>query len=485
MDESTKRILGYFDDLCRIPRPSKHERRVSEWVQEWARKEGFEVNADQAYNVLIRVPGRGHNAGAKPLVLQGHLDIVCESTADKPHDCLKDPIETTIEQDWLTADRTTLGADNGIGVSIAMALAVEDAISHPPLELLFTTDEETGLNGAKNLGADFVRGRRMVNLDSEDEGTFTVGCAGGQDTTILLPCERSQPSVRGRYYRLIVEGLKGGHSGADIHLPRGNSIKILARGLERLSDSEAIRLVEIHGGNAHNAIPRRAHALIFAAGSDASELQKTIEALNRDLKAELTDDEREASVALSTSDPSTAESPGTAPITEVDSRSVVDLLLALPHGVDRMSSHIEGLVETSNNLATIRTKEASVELLTSQRSSTSSRLEALTSRIAACARLAGGTAESDQGYPAWEPDMGSALLTTARSTYRDVFNRDPKVNVIHAGLECGVIGSTYPGMDMLSLGPTIRGAHTPEERLDIRSVERVWRFLTRLVARIE
>lgn len=467
-------VLDCFRSIAAIPRPSKHEARIANWITAWATDHELDIDRDEANNIVIRVPGRGVAAAGPPVVLQGHLDMVCESTPDKQHDCENDPISVQAEDGWLTADRTTLGADNGIAIAIAMVIATGAKLSHPPLELLFTADEETGLNGAKRLSPGVLSGRRMINMDSEEEGTFTVGCAGGKDTTITLPVHRTATPEGGAFYEIQVSGLSGGHSGIDIQRPIGNANEILGRALRTLARQTQMRLVDIRGGSAHNAIPRDARAIFWAAEPTVSAVETRLTLLTQQIRSELLDSELRMTVTR-------AGEPSSEPVTADDSVTAVDLLIALPHGVDRMSAQIGGLVESSSNLATVRTSSESITVLTSQRSSVSSRLEAISTRIGAVAALAGARAEHTEGYPAWEPRLDSPLLDQAKRTYAELFGREPHVDVIHAGLECGVIGSIYPDMDMISLGPTIAGAHSPDERLDLESLQRVWDFLVRLL----
>lgn len=472
MKSSVERVLSIFRSLSEIPRPSKHEKRAADWVEAWATRNGYPVHRDDVHNLVISLPGRGPAANGETVVLQGHLDMVCEATPDKNHDCENDPIATRIEDGWLTADGTTLGADNGIAVATCLALAADESLTHPPLELLFTTDEETGLNGAKKLSPEAVSARRLINIDSETEGTFVVGCAGGRDTTITIPVDRAPSSSSGAFYQLTVTGLAGGHSGVDIKRPLGNANKILARALSAIPGTT--RIVEAHGGSAHNAIPRDAAAIFWSSTAVTHTLQRAVDELSERLQQEV--DAKNLSLSIEPRHDASAE-----PLTEAATRRVLDVLSALPHGVDRMSPSIEGLVETSSNLATVRTSGTAVTILMSQRSSTASRLEAITDQIGAIGRLAGASVSSTQGYPPWEPDLDSPLLRHAKSVYIDLYGREPTVDVIHAGLECGVIGAIYPGMDMLSVGPTIRGAHSPDERLDLNSLERLWEFLTKLL----
>lgn len=477
MTAETERILRLFEELDAIPRRSKEESRVRDWLAAWADSHEFTHRGDDAGNLVVQVPGTAGREHAPVIVLQQHMDMVCEKTPEKEHDFTKDPITVIRDGDWLRADRTTLGADNGMAVAMAMAVAESTELPHPPLELLFTVDEETGLTGATKLDPSLLSGRILLNLDSEDEGVFTVGCAGGRHMILDLPVSyQAMPEGHGAHV-LTVSGLAGGHSGVDIHLNRANANSILGRALRELAGRTPLRLAAVGGGSAHNAIPRDAAAtVVLPLGAEATAAQQ-LTTLQEELRQELK--RRDPGIELSW------EPAGSAPaqIMSADSsQRLVDLLVALPHGVWKYSDDIAGFVETSCNLATVRVEEQGVRLLLSQRSSVPSQLEGQTARIDAIAALAGVSRRPDSEYPSWQPDMDSPLLARCVSVYEQLFAEKPKVEAVHAGLEAGVIGAKFDSMDMISLGPTIKNPHSPDERLYIPSLDRVWTFMKGLLA---
>lgn len=477
MTAETERVLSLFEELNAIPRKSKNEGHVREWLVAWADRHGFSHDTDEAGNLVVRVQAHGDMESAPTLVLQQHMDMVCEKTPDKEHDFTKDPISVVREGEWLRADRTTLGADNGIAVALAMALAEQSETSHPPLELLFTVDEETGLTGATKLDPSMLEGRVLLNLDSEDEGIFTVGCAGGRSVTVDVPLTFEPTPAEHVAYSLTVSGLAGGHSGMDIHLNRGNANSILGRALRTVAQYTPVRMASISGGSAHNAIPRDAVAtLLIPQGLDDG-VSRAIATLQQELRRESAS--RDPEVALTFS--SVQERPERV-LTVETSQRIRNLLLALPHGVWKMSDDISDFVETSCNLATVTMKENAVEMLISQRSSVPSQLEGQHAKIDAVAALAGVGRRSEGEYPSWQPDMESPLLARSQRVYRELFGEEPRVEAVHAGLEAGVIGAKFDGMEMISLGPTIKNPHSPDERLYIPSLDRVWRFVTALLA---
>jgi dipeptidase D len=475
MAPETERILSLFEELNTIPRKSKDEGRVREWIASWAAQRSFESETDEAGNIVVRVPGSNGLESAPILVLQQHMDMVCEKTPDKEHDFTKDPITVVRDGEWLRAERTTLGADNGIAVAMAMALA-ESEVPHPPLELLFTVDEETGLTGATKLDPALLNGRILLNLDSEDEGIFTVGCAGGRHLIIDLPISLDLMPAGHAVYTVKVSGLLGGHSGIDIPLNRGNANSILGRALRTVAQQAPVRIATISGGSAHNAIPRDASATVVLPAGQEEAVRKLVDDLEKDLQAELK--ARDPQVALSW-EPA-AEVPKQVMSVETSQR-VWQLLIALPHGVWKFSDDIEGFVETSCNLATVTAKEGTVEFLLSQRSSVPSQLEAQHAQIDAIAALAGAGRRADSDYPSWQPNMESPLLARCVDVYQKTFGEKPTVEAVHAGLEAGVIGAKFNEMDMISLGPTIRNPHSPDERLYIPSLGRVWEFMKALM----
>jgi dipeptidase D len=413
------------------------------------------------------------------MVIQGHMDMVCEKSPDSTHDFSKDPIQNIIDGDWLHADNTTLGADNGIAIALAMALASDKSIAHPPLELLFTVDEETGLNGAKELEAGFIQGRILLNVDSETEGVFTVGCAGGRHTHISRKLELTELAPESQFFHLNVSGLQGGHSGIDIIKQRASANKIMARTLHRLAAECDIQLISIKGGTAHNAIARDADAVLACPAGDCSALTRTVSEIERTVLTDYHTIENNLAINLT---PAQSEAQNKTALSVAETRAVINLLLALPHGVMGLSTAFKNLVETSNNLATVELTADMLKILTSQRSLTRSRLDEISSTVAATAALAGAATRCGSEYPPWTPNMQSALLDTCKKVYNQVFDQQAEVNSVHAGLECAIIGDKYEGMDMISFGPDLRDPHSPNEGLFIPSLDKIWRFMVALLA---
>ena len=478
MEAKVKSILDYFEQINAIPRCSKNEEQIGLWLKQWAEAKQRVVKKDAAGNLMVKVPPTPGYENAAVIVIQGHTDMVCEKTPDSTHDFSKDPIKNMIDGDWLQADNTTLGADNGIAVALAMAVADDESIAHPPLELLFTVDEETGLNGAKALEPGFIEGRVLLNVDSETEGVFTVGCAGGRHTHISRKLTLTDLAEESQLFKLNVSGLNGGHSGIDIVKQRASANRILARTLDRLAIAHDIRLVSIKGGTAHNAIARDADAVFASASENFSELAGIVSEFEHTVQRDYRNIESNLSMKLTIMD--SAAQVKTA-LSVAETRGVINLLLSLPHGVMGMSAIFTDLVETSNNLATVEIKDDTLKILTSQRSLTRSRLDEITSTVGATAALAGTESRSDSGYPPWTPNMQSALLERCRKIYKQVFDREAEVKSIHAGLECAIIGDKYKGMDMISFGPDLKDPHSPNEGLHIPSLGKVWQFMVALL----
>lgn len=473
-----ERILELFEEISAIPRCSKNETAIAAWLMNRAAASGFYAGQDHAGNVVIRVPGSSGNEALAPVVLQGHMDMVCEKEVDSDHDFEVDPIVLVRAGDWLSANKTTLGADNGIAIAMALAMAEDKSLVHPPLELLFTVDEETGLYGAQGLRPDFIEGRTLLNIDSEDEGVFTIGCAGGRGVITVLPASFSAPETDMRFFTVTVSGLRGGHSGVDIDKKRGNANKLLARTLSALRRDFPIRLAEACGGSAPNAIARDAVAVIALAGGGETEISQRVSEVFAVLRSEYETAEPELSIRLT----ETAPSPKPMALTTEDTERCIDLLLALPHGVAGFAEGFDDLVETSVNLATLCLDEKGLRIHSKLRSSVLSRMNELTEQIRAAATLAGASCEEAGEYPGWRPDWNSKLLARCQKSYATVFGCKPKVEAIHAGLECGIIGSKFPGMEMISFGPTIENPHSPHERLHIPAVGKVWQFMVALLA---
>lgn len=470
-------VFTHFAELLRRPRGSGNEAAAREYVLEFARNHDFDARVDGVGNVIVSVPASPGLEAAPTVILQGHLDMVCEKNASTVMDFEKDPIPAYVDGDLIRARGTTLGADNGIGVAAAMAAAHDPDGRHGPLELLFTVDEETGLTGANNLEADRLKGRILLNLDSEDEGVLFVGCAGGANTELVVPVTRAAMPAGYRGVRVSVSGLKGGHSGLDIVRNRGNAARVLVRALDESAIADLL-LVEIQSGNKHNAIPREAVAVVAVAANRYDELVCRIEGFDSLIKQELAGVDDGVVVAVESAEPTRL------PMTRADTVRVLDLLLALPHGPIGMSQDIAGLVETSTNLAVIGTRDEGVDILCNSRSSIASCIGSVRQTIGAAGRLAGARVTFSGQYPGWRPNMSSRVLAVARKVWMDLYGKDPEVRAIHAGLECGVIGEKAPGMDMVSFGPTMRGVHSPDEQLSASSTARFYAFLKSLLAEL-
>ncbi len=470
-------LWTHFDRILEIPRGSKHEEEARDYVIEVAERAGLDCRTDAAGNVVVRKPGVPGREDAPVTILQAHLDMVQEKNSGTEFDFATDAIRPVRDGEYLTADGTTLGSDNGIGVAAMLAVLESDGIAHGPLELLFTIDEETGLTGASGLAEDMLEGRRLINLDSEEEGVLTIGCAGGADTYLDLPLGR-EPVEAEVALAVRVHGLKGGHSGVDIHLQRANALKLLARAVGAAVEAGEVRIASFSGGNAHNAIPREAHAVLVPGPGVADAVAAALEAELAAAAGEV----RAVEPGLAWSVERTAP-PADAWTREGGGRALA-LLLALPHGVLRMSDDIDGLVESSTNLAVVDESEGRLRVLMSSRSSVMSALAAIRRRLRAFAVLAGGEAKEKDGYPGWKPDVSSELLGVMREIYAEVTGETAEVGAIHAGLECGIIGEKYPGMDMISFGPQIEFPHSPDERVRIPSVDPFWRVLVATLERL-
>ena len=471
-------LWRHFDDILTIPRASKQEEKMRDYVVGVAERRGLAHQEDAAGNVVVRLPASPGREGAPVVVLQSHLDMVNEKNSDVPHDFSKDPIVPRQVGEYLYATGTTLGADNGIGVATMLALMEADGLAHGPLELLFTIDEETGLTGALRLDPSLLTGRRLLNLDSEEEGRVTVGCAGGIDTRLTLPLA-TEPVPEGAVaVDLRLTGLLGGHSGTEIHLQRGNAIKLLARALFVVAhgtDPVPFSLASFAGGNKRNAIPREATARVVVAPERREAFLQAVEAEMTAIRAEF----RPADPGIRFATPS-ADLPERV-WSAVTGRTVLALLHGLPHGVLAMSYDIPDLVETSTNVAVVTGEDGALQVQNSTRSSVASAINAARLRLEALAELAGAGVTPSDAYPGWKPDLTSALLGVVQAVHRRVLGKDPEIQAIHAGLECGLIGEKVPGMEMVSIGPQIESPHSPDERVKIPSVAEFWRFLVALL----
>lgn len=471
-----KIVFKYFDEITKTPRPSKKEEKMIAYLENFAKEHNIEYHKDKVGNIVMKKGATKGMEDRKSIIMQSHIDMVCEKNNDVEFDFEKDAIRTKIVDGWLKAEGTTLGADNGIGVATQLAVLASDDIEHGPIEALFTVDEETGLTGAMNVEKGFFDSDILLNLDSEDEGEMFVGCAGGMGTMAEYYYEPAYTDPNLTYIEIKVSGLRGGHSGGDIHLGRGNAVKILARALYGLADDVDYVLGSIQGGNLHNAIAREAHAVIGIDPSDREPVAAWINTFSSDIHNELKAVDPEVEVRASTT-----EQPKWC-IDAQTSANLINALIACPHGVLGMSHTIEGLVETSNNLASVKMIESEegypvIYVETSQRSSVESAKRMVGDMVTAVFDLSGAYVSERDGYPGWEPNPESEIMEVAKRTYNDLFGKDPKIMAIHAGLECGLFKEKYPHLDMLSFGPTMRDVHSPEERLELKTVEMWWKHL--------
>lgn len=471
-------LWKHFDQILKIPRGSGNEKALGDYIIQDAKRNKLEWKRDKAGNVVVKKNGSPGHESADTVIFQGHMDMVCEKNSDVDHDFAKDAIKPVIKGDWIYASGTTLGSDNGIGVCSALAIMEDNSLIHPPLEFLFTVEEETGLIGATKIQPGFLKGKKLLNLDSEEEGVFTIGCAGGSDSEIALPLKRRK-SEGGDLYRLKIFGLRGGHSGIDINQGRGNAIKLLARMLWQAMKEFSFDLVLIEGGNLRNAIPREALADLLLDPDQYNALSDFFKKAFDKIYLEYGAVETEAKFSLEKIDEEKED-----PLKHEDQHKLVAFLFTLPHGVISMHPEMKGLVETSTNLAVIHTHTDHALIICSSRSSVASALGATRNVIAALSELVGADVSQPEGYPGWTPNLKSSLLKTLKEVYKKTFKRNPEVGAVHAGLECGIIGEKFPGMDMISFGPTIEHPHSPEERVHVGSVETFWKFLTSVLAEL-
>ena len=472
-------VFKYFEEICQVPRPSKKEEKMIAYLKAFGAKHNLETKVDEAGNVLIKKPATPGKENLQTVVLQSHIDMVCEKNNDVQHDFLTDPIETEIDGEWLKAKGTTLGADNGIGVATELAILADDSIEHGPLECLFTVDEETGLTGAKALEKGFMTGDILLNLDSEDEGEIFMGCAGGKDTQAVFHYEPRDTNPNMQYFKIEVKGLNGGHSGGEIHKGLGNANKILVRYLYLLKNQADFNLCFIHGGNLRNAIAREAQATIGLYPEEKEAARILLNHFTADIENELKHVDPNVQITMASTDRPDKY------ISDYDAEKLILALHACPHGVIGMSHDIEGLVETSTNLASVKMGDDSTIIVgTSQRSSIESCKNMIANQVASVFKLAGAQVTHGDGYPGWAPNPDSKILKVAQETYKRLFNKDAKIMAIHAGLECGLFLEKYPNLDMISFGPTLRDVHSPNERIQIDTVGLWWSHLLELLKNI-
>lgn len=469
-DLEPKELWGNFYELTRCPRPSKHEEIVREFLVNWAKKKKIDCRVDKVGNIIMTKPATKGMENRQPVVLQAHMDMVPQARAGKVHDFLKDPIETKIVDEWVYACDTTLGADDGLGVAAIMAVFESKTLKHGPLEALITTDEETGMTGAFGLKAGELKGKYLLNLDSETEGELYVGCAGGIDATISIPYATEKAPKDYCAMRLTIGGLKGGHSGMEINTGRANANKIMFRHLRWVAEC-GIRLINVEGGNMRNAIPRDATCLIAMPKAHKDCIVKEFEKVAGWVKKELGKVEPDFFMKCEPARMNPTV------MTEADTQKIINSVMIAPNGVIRMSKDMEGLVETSLNLAIMKTNGKNFYIKALLRSSVDTAKDALSERLVCLAELAGGKCQLTGAYPGWKPNMESALLKTMKATYKKLYKKEPAVMAIHAGLECGLLGGKYPEMEMISFGPTLNSPHSPDERANIPSSKKFYDYL--------
>ena len=464
-------VFHYFAEICKVPRPSKKEEKIIAYLQNFAKEQGLESKTDEAGNILIKKPATPGKENLKTVILQSHIDMVCEKNSDSNHDFLNDPIETYIDGEWLKAKGTTLGADNGIGMAAQLAVLAANDIEHGPIECLFTVDEETGLTGAFALKEGFMDGDILINLDSEDEGELFIGCAGGANTTAEFAYEEIDAPQDYFFFNVAIKGLTGGHSGDDISKNRANANKLLNRFLSQLAAKYDLYLCEIDGGNLHNAIPREARALCAVPMKHKEDVRIDMNIYTAEIENEFSVTEPNLRTELGSESPCAKA---------IDRDTVIRLLksvYAVHHGVYAWSQDMPGLVETSSNLASIKMVDGKIKIVTSQRSSILSSRKDMSEVVRSAFLLGGAEVTTGDGYPGWKPNPASPILKVAIESYKRLFGVEPKVKAIHAGLECGLFLEKYPHLDMFSTGPTLRGVHSPDERMHIPAVDKFWQHL--------
>lgn len=479
-DLEPKIVWNYFYDITQIPRPSKKEEKIIAYLLDFAKKHNLEAKKDKAGNVLIIKPATPGKEDVQTVILQSHVDMVCEKNSDVTHDFDNDPIETIIDGDWVKANGTTLGADNGIGVAMQLAVLASDDIAHGKIEALFTVDEETGLTGANSLQPDFFTGEILLNLDTEEEGEIYIGCAGGKGTKAYFKYKPKDAPQKYFWFKVQVKGLRGGHSGSDIDKGLGNANKILNRFLHSLMRKKyGMVLSKIGGGNLHNAIAREAYAVVGVKEKYKEDIRVKLNVFLAQVQNEYRKTDPNLDIQLeSVQIPSKI-------IKKSVAEKLIQAIYACPHGVISMSFDIDGLVETSTNLASVKMLENNtIEIGTSQRSSVESRKNDIVNMVSTVFDLAGAKVTHNDGYPAWQPNTNSQILKLAKKEYRNLYNKTPKVKAIHAGLECGLFLEKYPTLDIISIGPDMTDVHSPDEKMKISSVGKFWDYLVRILENV-
>ena len=465
-----KGVFRYFYDISQIPRGSGNEKGISDYLLEFGKSLGLETIQDDVLNIIIKKPATKGYENSPTIIIQGHMDMVCEKNKDTVHDFLKDPIDLCIEEDFIKAKDTTLGADNGIAVAMAMALLASKDLEHPPIEVLFTTNEETSMDGAFGLDPKNLEGKMLINIDSEEEGSLLVSCAGGVNSTVALPIQKTSSS-KNDFYSIFITGLIGGHSGMDINKGRGNANKLLGRLLYGLEKEVDFELASVNGGSKNNAITRESEALIGITEEDFSKLKRAITGFESIIKEELRVADPDIIIKLDH-----AIKPNEV-LAQDSKEKAIKLLYLFPHGVNSMSAEIKDLVVSSNNLGVLTTNIDDITFEGAVRSSIPSLKKDITSKIEALSNLVGAVSKNENDYPAWSYNSNSRLREKMKDVYEKIYGSKPDIVAIHAGVECGLFGDKIEGLDMISLGPDIIGAHTPTEKLSISSTKRVWEYL--------
>ncbi len=475
---SPQPLWDIFAKICSIPHPSYHEEALAQHILTWAKEKNLHAERDQVGNILLRKPATKGMENRKPVALQAHLDMVPQKNNDTVHDFAKDPIQPYIAGEWVKARGTTLGADNGIGMASALAVLADDSVEHGPLEVLLTMTEEAGMDGAFGLQPNWLQADILINTDSEEEGEIYMGCAGGIDFITTLPLQREAVPAGYQTLKLTLKGLKGGHSGAEIHVGLGNANKLLARFLFAHAAALNLRVLDLNGGTLRNAIPREASAVVAVPADQADALKALSQEFLTVLQNELSAKEKNITVLL---EPTTSASQA---LSADSQQRFLALLNGTPNGVIRMSDAVKGVVETSLNVGVVTTSENEAEIICLIRSLIDSGKDYVVEMLTALGQLAGAKVAPKGGYPGWQPDADSPVMHLVRELYQDLFDKTPNIMVIHAGLECGLFKKPYPNMDMVSIGPTITGPHSPDEQVHIESVGLYWKLLTSLLKAI-
>ena len=477
-DLNPKDVFYFFNEINKVPRPSKKEEKMIEFLRAFGEKYHLETHVDTCGNVLIRKGGTFGMVNKKTVIIQSHMDMVCEKNIDVDFDFMSDPIQTYIDGEWLKAKGTTLGADDGIGMAMQLALLASESIPHGPIECVFTRDEETGLTGAASMASDFMSGNYLLNLDSEDEGQLFVSCAGGARTEAMFSFEMIKAPERLFFFTLGIKGLSGGHSGDDINKKRANANKLLFRFLYRILEKYPLYMIDVQSGGLHNAIPREGWIVCAVPVEYKEHIRIELNTYLSEVEEEYHVTEPQMELYLES----------TEPVSEVIDKSVSDKLItaiqAVTNGVFAMSQDLEWLVETSSNLASVRRVENEIRIVTSQRSSITSARNNASASVRAVFELAGASVNTGEGYPGWKMNPTSEIRKIAVDAYQKLFHKEPQILAIHAGLECGLFSEKYPSLDMISFGPTLRGVHSPDERLLIPTVQMVWDYLLEILKNI-